>query len=197
MYNYTENNLLLKPEKYQMTLFEGKNFLDDYRKNRLKIVSETKNMSNKELINQLLNLEEIKQFKNTFTLKNFVSKHFFLQLLNYYIDNKSINYVDIFDNLLKKFENKKKIFLTYDENFSETSSDYDDIENYILFSLCSNIFYFDTKNLKYFNSVLKVNDLIISIDKTPKNTLFKKLFASTLQMELNNVKMLCQQTGVI
>ena len=46
MYNYTQHDLLITPEKYQMSQFQGKKFLDEYRKNRLKIMFKAENLNN-------------------------------------------------------------------------------------------------------------------------------------------------------
>ena len=48
MYNYTQHDLLITPEKYQMSQFQGKKFLDEYRKNRLKIMFKAENLNNQE-----------------------------------------------------------------------------------------------------------------------------------------------------
>ncbi len=195
MYNYTQHDLLITPEKYQMSQFQGKKFLDDYRKNRLKIMFKAENLNNQELLNHLSQINDLRQFGKKIDSNKIVIKNFLSQLLITYIDTQSISYIDIFDKLLKKFENKKKIFSIYNNSFLEISPEYNDIENYILFSLCCNIFYLFTGNLRYLNSALKVNDLIISTNNHSYNLVFKKLLIISLQMELNNVKILCEKKG--
>ena len=63
MYNYTQHDLLITPEKYQMSQFQGKKFLDDYRKNRLKIMFKAENLNNQELLNHLSQINDLRQFE--------------------------------------------------------------------------------------------------------------------------------------
>ena len=119
MYNYTQHDLLITPEKYQMSQFQGKKFLDDYRKNRLKIMFKAENLNNQELLNHLSQINDLRQFEKKIDSNKIVIKNFLSQLLITYIDTQSISYIDIFDKLLKKFENKKKIFSIYNNSFLE------------------------------------------------------------------------------
>ena len=62
----------------------------------------------------------------------------------------------------------QKTFKTYDKNkLKKTSEEYMELENYPLFSICLQRLYHLTSNkeekLIYLNTILKINDLIISI----------------------------------
>jgi len=76
----------------------------------------------------------------------------------------------IINIFIKKFEVKKRIFSSYNKLFIETSSNYQEIINYILLSTICIIKYEKTKNLKFLNTVLKLNDLLCSeIENIEKN----------------------------
>ena len=69
--------------------------------------------------------------------------------------------------LLKRFEVGKKLYLTYDANeIRKNSSSFDDLLNYPLFSLVLQKYHSSTSNaqekLIFFNTILKVNDIISS-----------------------------------
>ncbi|PWH87008.1 hypothetical protein [Brumimicrobium oceani] len=69
--------------------------------------------------------------------------------------------------LLKRFEVTRKIYETYDENFRPLNKNTKFTENtlYLLFSFVLVNAYKETKKLYYLNSLLKVNDILISNEK--------------------------------
>ena len=66
----------------------------------------------------------------------------------------------ILSKLVKSFEIKKKIFTEYDFNKNTFSIDYKNLRNYILFSLLCGKEFKNSRNLKYLNTALKLNDII-------------------------------------
>ena len=100
--------------------------------------------------------------KDLFT-RDIVTNELFIFLLNSTIRSTPVGQIkEIIDLFLKKFEITKKIFTTYNLKIKKTSKIYDDIKNYIIFSIICLKIYHDTKNLKYLNTCLKLNDIIAS-----------------------------------
>ena len=63
--------------------------------------------------------------------------------------------------LVSKFENFGRIFFVYDKNLRKASERYDEIMLYAMFSLVLLGLYKKTKKVVYFNTALKLNDLLI------------------------------------
>jgi|SaaInlStandDraft_2_1057019.scaffolds.fasta_scaffold03099_2 hypothetical protein len=164
-YNYSKKDQLNHPQKYQKTPFHGKNFLSEYknlRKNKIEILIRK--------IKKEFKIEEI--LKNIQIKKNGESEFFTNYLLKSILkDSGNLEKNDKIINIfIKKFEVKKRIFSSYNKLFIETSSNYQEIINYILLSTICIIKYEKTKNLKFLNTVLKLNDLLCSeIENIEKN----------------------------
>jgi hypothetical protein len=95
---------------------------------------------------------------------------------------------------IKKYEVSKKIFTQYDSKMKKIGNDYKKIENYLLLSANLAIFYKHSGNLKFLNTLLKLNDTLCSISKkiTQKNL---PLFYLSLKIELEEVKNLFNKRG--
>ena len=53
----------------------------------------------------------------------------------------------------------------YDTNFFEKNQDYKNLRNYLLLGLLCVIRYDETRNLKFLNTILKINDMLITQTK--------------------------------
>ena len=96
--------------------------------------------------------------------------------------------------ILKKFELKKKLFLKYNSDFKEITSDYYFLRNYLLLSLLCLILYEKSKSLKYLNSSLKINDILSSQTiETSEDKIFLK---HVLEKELELITNLCKKKGI-
>ncbi|XOJ84594.1 hypothetical protein ABXT54_07095 [Methylophilaceae bacterium Uisw_099_01] len=97
------------------------------------------------------------------------------------------------DILVKKFEVTKKIYENYGPNFSKGEGKDNIIFLYCVFALCLSLFYCTTKNIKYLSTLLKVNDLICSLDEKILNQNFPLvLFAPVILVEILSIKSLSQ-----
>jgi len=164
-YPYTNSNLLKNPTKYQYTKFYGKDFLSGYELSRYNFIKSIKlrlpkKSKSKKTKSKILELNIYNE--SDLILNNFL--HFVRGADN----NQIYDFKEIIDFLLKRFEVSKKLFKTYDKNkLKKTSEEYMELENYPLFSICLQSLYHFTSNkeekLIYLNTILKINDLIISI----------------------------------
>ena len=191
-YPYSENDLLLNPEKYEMSPYYGIPFLISYVESRkLILTSETNDLKTEELIplfsNNINVLDKTQENFSTYDLfieilKNFLLKNF---------DPKIIFKTNVF---VKKFEIQKKFFTNYNCEFKETTSNFLYFKNYIIFAIICNILYEKTSNLKYLNVSLKLNDLICSQIK--KLDQFEKSLAKlSVKNEIDSVRKLSEKKG--
>ena len=198
-YVYSTQNLLEIPQKYQMSPFQGHEFLEQYKESRRASMQLIKDKINTITLDQIAAqmqpnfqhpLEIINSSKFS-TQKLFES--IFLILLR---DKDDIDITKIVNDFIKKFEIKKRIFSCYNKEIQETSNDYKTLPNYILLASICVLKYKKTKNLKYINVLLKLNDTICSQINiiSENNTSFLCFFA--LKSELDYISDLIKKNGI-
>ena len=163
-YSYTNTDLFEFPQKYQMTPFEGKEFLSSYEKTRQKILDKIKNNQTVNSLSHTLKLLQkqflidIKSDQKIFVTSNQLSS-ILLRLQHQKETQQETKFIMA---LLKKFEIKKRIFSEYDHELKENSTDFKILTNYILLAaICAKKFQ-DNSNPKFLNTLLKLNDTICS-----------------------------------
>jgi len=200
LYPYISKNLLENPQNYQMSKYVGPEFLKSYKESRVKnieIFQKENLFENYEsvLMNILKNNSNLSNFefnKESYETENLLS---FLYVRLKTRKNNETN-KKILNQLIKKFEIKKLLYLQYDSNLKEISSNYTKLSNYILLSLCCLLKYEQTKNLKFLNTSLKLNDTILSQRIKINNNFEKSLFCFVLQKELCYISILCKLKGI-
>lgn len=196
MYSYVDRDLLSTPEKYQMTPFEGIGFLDAYKESRKKILDTSSDNNDFNLSDNILNLINTNENNEVLDQSIFLTKELLLFIYKKNRNTSDIIHKTYLDRIIKKFEIKKKIYEQYDNQIKEVSSEHSDIVNYILLSINCSIAYKKSHNLRYLNTSLKLNDLLISQIKklVDKNILTLCRFA--LRLELDAVIKICQEKGI-
>ena len=197
-YQYTKNNLLKFPEKYQMSTFENLDFLVSYKKSRQSILEIIRNndeiLDFKDVLNKTSILKN-NNFKNI--QKSFIETDKLLQFLYVDILNNQNNDNISLDILIKKFEIKKKIFESYDLEFKENTKKFINLKNYVLLSLICLLKFEKTNNLKFLNVSLKLNDTICSQVKTLVILEDILIFNFVIKKELQIIFDLCDKKGII
>jgi hypothetical protein len=188
-YPYSNGNLLDTPQKYEKTKFYGLDFLNAYKISRLEKISSLDST-----------YFSLSNFTDSITI-NFKEDVDFLlsDFLNHtlILSNNSLNANLVkknIDLILKKFEVKKKLFIKYNSNFKEITSDYGFLKNYLLLSLLCSIQYEYSLSLKYLNSYLKINDTISSQKINSKDD--EILFKYVLEKEVDFITKLCNKKEV-
>ena len=161
-YIYSKGDLLETSQKYQLSPFHGSDFLNSYKIERESILNKldtkiARKIILSELIKILLPPENIISEKQ---ITKFVTETLLITFLNKL--QLTPNDKTILSKLLKSFEIKKKIFTEYNFNQNTFSTDYKNLRNYILFSLLCSKEFKESQNLKFLNTVLKLNDIISS-----------------------------------
>ena len=118
-YTYSDGNLLKNPQKYQMTPFLDKNFLNDYQRTRIELEKIIHNINQKDMQD-----DRSSKF-------NSVTSIMLFDVLTALINDENNNF-DIIDKFIKKFETKKLIFSKYDDNLQPISNEYSELRNYLL-----------------------------------------------------------------
>lgn len=149
MYNYTSKNLLVYPEKYFYTSFEGQKFIDAYFKSRT-IFLEGFHGENQDLSSWIEHLN----------LPNNINEVSTCHILHDFLITKQKK--ELIDVLQRKFEVTKKIYDFYDLKSFRPIEKKSNILNYILFGVVLINLYEESRFMGYLNSLLKINDIIIS-----------------------------------
>ncbi len=184
-YLYTQKDLLKFPQTYQHSEFQGIEFLFAFKQSRENISEHiSKNISVIQLSDVYTSFLELKTLFNT---KN--SYHDTNELLisclikDDYLNDKK----DILEKILKNFEINKKIFSNYEFSPFTHSKNFLIIQNYALFSLVCAKIYEQTKNLKFLNTILKLNDILSSRIHLIDESVTLSLIYHAINFELNFV----------
>ena len=198
-YEYSIQNLLETPQKYEMTPFQGGKFLELYKESRKFSMQLIKDKIDTITLDQVTTQMQL-NFQNPLEIINSskfstqkLFESIFLILLR---DKDDIDITKIVNDFIKKFEIKKRIFSYYNKEIQEASNDYKTLPNYILLASICVLKYKKTKNLKYINVLLKLNDTICSQINiiSENNTSFLCFFA--LKSELDYILDLIKKNGI-
>jgi hypothetical protein len=195
-YSYANADLLEFPQKYQMTPFEGREFLSSYEKNRQKILDKIKNNQTVNSLSHTLKLLQkqflidIKSVQKIFVTSNQLSS-ILLRLQHQKETQQETKFIMA---LLKKFEIKKRIFSEYDHELKENSTDFKILTNYILLAaICAKKFQ-DNSNPKFLNTLLKLNDTICSQIDSINDVNNLSLIYYIINLELEYIRDLIRKT---
>ena len=198
-YVYSTQNLLEIPQKYQMSPFQGHEFLEQYKESRRASMQLIKDKINTITLDQIAAqmqpnfqypLEIINSSKFS-TQKLFES--IYLILLR---DKDNIDITKIVNDFIKKFEIKKRIFSYYNKEIQEASNDYKTLPNYILLASICVLKYKKIRNLKYLNVLLKLNDTICSQISVISENVSGFLCFFALKSELDYISDLLKNNGL-
>ncbi len=221
-YKYNKRDLFIQKENYMFSNYEGPDFIRLYLNNRkklkndiivkftdktflefyfttiLNILVKNKIINQKQLSEIYYLLPEIKKngknkiIKNNIQIKNekkIKTEDLILELLNNFQLKKNKK---IFEILIKKFEVSKKLAIYYDQNFKKISNFSKNKNLYILFTFLVAIYYKKSSDIRYLNTMLKLNDLNTSVftNQTSKNV--AKIFL-LIELELCFVSQILQK----
>ena len=202
---YAYVSTLENPQAYQYSEFSGRKFVDSYKDFRLKVMGSLKadegnlGMSIQSHIRQFAGLNKEKLLKRiseeNFT-KNILSMLLYTQnsagLKDKEVSNEVYKWLSAF---IRKYEVSRKIFSKYAKDAKKSGDDYKDIDNYVLLALNIALFYKNSKNLKFINAVLKINDMLCGMKDYIKPEILP-LFYLSLKIELDEIKNLFRKKGL-
>lgn len=194
-YQYDNGDLLKNPQKYQKTEFKGNEFLIAYKKSRQQCIDKIENRKYKKNRYQSMGNNDIELILHD---KKIYLEKLLNELLNLKTNDNEKNSKNniIIDTFLKKFEIRKRLFLSYNSNLEEDEDRYDNLRNYLFLSNLGLIRYHETNNLKFLNTVLKINDSLCSQIEKLEDEDDKLLLRYLLENELIAVNEICIKKGI-
>ncbi len=213
-YKYTEVNRLEKPHNYMYTPYLGVKFVQSYFDNRSKNIEKFKVRKGKQSIGTMdayfctastlklennqnllsVNFEDNIKSITSFNLKNkIVTEKLLTSLLINQLNNENEKLIkEWLDLLVQRFEVTKKIYEVYLVGFRKGKGSTYMVRLYWIFALSLALHYSETQNIKYLNTLLKVNDLLCSLD----DDLIKKIpiqgLELVLSVEIESVQLLAE-----
>ena len=120
------------------------------------------------------------------------SENLMVSLVNNQINRTNESAVKFWlDLLVQRFEVAKKIYNNYTADFRKGNGKNDIVQIYWLFALSLTLFFCETKEIKYINTLLKVSDLLFSLDEKSLNQgIQSNNFSLILLVELLSIKLL-------
>ena len=198
-YEYSIQNLLETPQKYEMTPFQGSKFLELYKESRkfsMQLIKDKIDTITLDQVTTQMQLNFQHPLKIISSSKFSTQKLFesiFLILLR---DGDDVGVTKIVNNFVKKFEIKKRIFSHYNQEIKEASDNYKILANYILLASICVLKYKKIRNLKYLNVLLKLNDTICSQISVISENVSGFLCFFALKSELDYISDLLKNNGL-
>ena len=207
IYPYTERDRIDNPHKYMYTKYEGYSFLESYKNDRIyrlkKIIkgdlnSERNNLeeylfakSKEYLMDEALSLDSF-DIDQSISLSDLI-----YSLLNNLIIKPCPNTFKWIDRLIQRFEVSKALYATYEKGFRKGVSKIENPDKYLLVALCLTLSYIRINNLQYISTLLKVNDLLLSLNPdTIRSFCDTKLLKVLIFFELNQIDKLATKCGI-
>ena len=198
-YEYSMQNLLETPQKYEMTPFQGSKFLELYKESRkfsMQLIKDKIDTITLDQVTTQMQLNFQHPLKIISSSKFSTQKLFesiFLILLR---DEDDVGVTKIVNGFVKKFEIKKRIFSHYNQEIKEASDNYKILANYILLASICALKYKKIRNLKYLNVLLKLNDTICSQISVISENVSGFLCFFALKSELDYISDLLKNNGL-
>ena len=170
-YQYTTRDLIDEKENYMYSFFNGRPFMSAYMNNRLKYTTQMHNKFNsikeieKAIVHELNNFykhNDVSESHNNH--ENISTLDFLLDISQLFRSKKIENAAEKLDVLVHRFEVSKKIHPYYDKAIRVGSGGDRNYSLYLLMGLVLIYSYITTDHLQYLSTLLKVLDVIISVD---------------------------------
>lgn len=214
-YEYTNTNRLQNPHKYMYTTYQGSAFISLYLKDReaharrFELQELTQELSEIDLYlcDSSLSLikenccslvhESIKSINNFDKRTSIITEELLMSLIGcQFSNNQDKRHKDWIDFLVQRFEVTKKLYeIYYSTNLRKGDGRNEKVRLYWLFSLLLTLQYTKTSNIKYLSTLLKVNDLICSLDDNILKEIPKRGLLLALLKEMEIVSKLSKNTN--
>lgn len=149
-------------------------------------------ISNKDLAEEFEHFDDLLSFDPVYNIINTESLLF--SMLVSQLNNRNDRKVkEWLDRLVQRYEVTKKLYSNYLIGFRKGEGGNDSVSLYWLFALSLALYYVLTSNIKYLNTLLKVNDLLCSLDA---NFLVEQIplngLSLVLSVEVASIKLLSE-----
>lgn len=184
-YKYiTENNLYNK-QTYMYSEYGGADFLKEYVVSRKQYMDGHADMKNIRAVHTWDEAE-----------LNDVMRELLYIKLSLEADKQNNTVMDLVNAYTKSFEVRKRIYESYNNDWKPIGNKgFEDYGAYLMLAECLALSYENTKCLKYFNCMLKVDDTLLSVqDKL--NVGFQGILYLIIKKELDIFYQLIEQNGI-
>ncbi len=172
-YPYTSKNCFDLPNTYMYTPFDGEYFLDSYiedRRLRLARLTMKGNCShprgsNKPLADAALATASTERPDVFSPVEPIRLKHLLEALLGVLANGDYAAALPWLERVIQRFEVSKKLYAEYMPGFRKGKGEARDLTLYVEFALCMALAYELSKHLQYLSTLLKLNDILLSLDK--------------------------------
>lgn len=178
LYKYITDNNLYHKQTYMYAEYEGKQFLRDYVKSRNTVKETTERVDTEDIM------------ENGSTVQR--------DLWHIYsgIKEGDEDAVDMLKAYVKTFEVRKRIYTEYSDWKPVEGALFEEYETYLIFSDCLLEAYKKTKCLKYYSCLLKVDDVLISLQSLLSEGERRHLSA-IISEELKIFQILSERCGIV
>ena len=190
-YSYSKKQIFNRePYHYQYTKFEGKSFLQKYLKSRYSFLSCLKTEDS------YLQFDGKKNNVSNYFKSKFFPNYDIEKIYDYMRTNKNTKFTLFINCLMQKYEVSKKIRFQYGPKLKKVTNKGADINSYCYFSGILSLKYKYEQDIRYLNTLLKVNDLLcknknIIISLKPKQILF-----DSINIEIDSIKLLLRKNEI-
>jgi hypothetical protein len=206
-YEYTDADRLQSPHKYMYAPYQGGAFIGSYFSDR------EANLRRFKLQEPTQELAEIERYlcessillltenccsvadESVETISYFDKKTRVITeelmtslIVSQFSNDQNKRLKDWIDFLVQRFEVTKKLYEIYhSNNLRKGEGEVDNVRLYWLFSLLLTLYYSGLNNIKYLSTLLKVNDLICSLDDDLLSTIPKQGLVLVLSKEMESI----------
>ena len=191
-YKYSQISKINKePYHYHYTTFEGQSFLNSYFDNRLYYLNFLNNIFKSNKSSKLPKTKITNDKISNFYINGFNSNYDLEKIYDFLLINNNSNEIDLLaESLLRKYEISKKVRSEYGPMCKKITLKLAKIDSYCFFSAILSMVSLDNKDIRFLNSILKINDLICSNCGLISNLKAKNAFCKSINIEMKLIKKL-------
>lgn len=135
---------------------------------------------------------------SVFEEKKFITEEILKLIIISRIDNTLVKVTEeeeIISQLSRKYEVFQRLFSSYNASYKKTSDDVSNLSNYCLLGIIMADIYEKKENLRYLNTLLKINDLLTCVGSSTVDLNVKLLSLVILKKEASLIKLLRRNVG--
>jgi len=119
-----------------------------------------------------------------------------IHMISYCKDTELSCFYPLLSKFTKKYEVYRRIFSEYQGSLRKLGNDYNNLNCYILLALNLGLFYKRTKNIKFINATLKINDALCSATQDILNTPSVLLAYYSFRIEKESIEFMMHTKGI-
>lgn len=195
-YEYTSENRIKKPHHYMYTPYYGRKFLDIYFDNRVEFkVYVAKGLDNMDAYSLADLLSECKDPDGSSENSDGITIALVSLIEKLYSEKYTAGDEAALGAFIHRFEVKKNLGddLDLKRTAGRCNKDASRVKRYILLAIACSLYFEKSRNLKYLNCLLKLNDLIVSVKSEIRSSTTMALAMISIDSELQYTEQLYRQ----